>query len=550
MSAYPDTKPSYAADNAAPYRSSPGPYRSSPVPVNTAALPASPVNAVVYGSTPQMGGPQSAGASGMLRRGQSLYSQQRDVRVQNPPLHQGAMASLVGSMGALSLAQSQQQAGITMSQPTLVGSATMPTPYARGTQPPLQLGNSCCVGGAAENSQASLGVPANPQQSQPKAAPVVQSQATLLPPGPPDLSGSVATLAQPDCTSPFPLWSNISANSFDAYQHQVPVKQSNLTGTKYALIIGINYYELEYSQTSNINSAHSIKLLLMSRYGYQEQNIILLSDGLEDERCHPTFRGITAAIERMMSQVKPNDAVFFYFCGFGHLPYQLRDRRTEVLGAIRHLRCDYILPSDFECMGAIDAEYLHHFLVRQLPSSARLTALFNCIINETGLGVPYKYTHLNGGPVLTNAIAGKNLFEAGMNLNQMSTASFGDLSQRLESSLIQQQQRRRQQQSSGSAGALVTAEDIVRIRQSSGDIIVFGWDRNFKDPEYKKSLGQTPSNQLGSYWAAAMENAINTKGKATFGDVISYMEGVTKDLVMLPFVACGRKIRMDEVLVI
>ncbi|KAJ2848705.1 Ca(2+)-dependent cysteine protease [Coemansia brasiliensis] len=482
---HPDMQSGYAGQH---------PYRNSPTPVSSVTTaPSARANAAAYVGSAQA-------HPGGLRQSATMYDHQREMHVQQ----QQNMASLVGSMGAMSLARSSPlPQSATFSQPILASSNTMPMPY-RG--PPAQ--SMASASGAGLNS------------------------------GPPrrtDLTGS--TMSTND-NSAYPMWSNINANQFSAYQHQVPVQQSNLSGTKYALIIGINYYEHEYSQTSNINGAHAFKSLLQRKYGYSDRNIVLLSDDQEDSRCHPTYHNITSHIKRMMRDVRPNDAVFFYFCGFGRLPVQLKERRSEVLSGIRRLRCDYILPSDFEYAGAIDAEYLHRHLVHQLPPSARLTALFNCIVCETGLGVPYKYPHLNGVPVLTNAIAGSNLFEAEMRINA-SNGSYSDLSQRLENSLIQQQQN---------MGA--ESDTLTRIRKSSGDILVFGWDRDFSNPEYKKCLVQTPSNQLGSFWAAAMENSIRTRGYATFGDILGYLQTHTQDLVMLPFIACGRKIDMQERFVI
>ncbi|KAJ2455718.1 Ca(2+)-dependent cysteine protease [Coemansia sp. RSA 2336] len=467
----------------------PNPYRSSPTPVSlTSTAPPARANASYVGS--------AQAPAGGLRQGATMYDHQRDMQPQQN------IASLVGSMGAMSLARSSPlpQSAPLYSRPTLASASTMPVPYRGPATQSMASGSGAGLSGQ--------------------------------PPRRTDLTGS--TVSTNDAC---PMWGNINANHFSAYQHQVPVQQSNLSGTKYALIIGINYYEHEYSQTSNINGAHAFRSLLQRKYGYSEQNIVLLSDDQEDVRCHPTHSNITAHVKRMMRDVRPNDAVFFYFCGFGRLPAQLKERRSEVLSGIRRLRCDYILPSDFEYAGAIDAEYLHRYLVHQLPPSARLTALFNCVVCETGLGVPYKYPHLNGVPVLTNAIAGSNLFEAGM--ANASNASYNDLSQRLENSLIQQQQNM-----GGESDAL------SRIRKSSGDIVVFGWDRDFSNPEYKKYLVQTPSNQLGSFWAAAMENAMRTRGYSTFGDILGYLQTHTRDLVMLPFIACGRKIDMQERFVI
>ncbi|KAJ2334031.1 Ca(2+)-dependent cysteine protease [Coemansia sp. RSA 2681] len=496
-----------------------------------------------YGGSPQVGDSGSVGSAHGRRREASDYHEQQREALGPPPMsaaqHGGNnISALANSMGALSVASGQQHFGAS-------------SPH----QQPQQLHHSSALTASAisvpnsqhlHSSQATLqGYPAN------------GSASTLLASGAfagTDLSkSSTPTLVQSGANIAYPLWHNIDANSFHAYRHHISVQKSNLTGTKYALVIGINYYGVEYSQTSNINSAHTLKNLLVSKYGYMEKNVTLLSDDLKDQRFHPTHQLITKHIGRMMGSVRPNDSVFFYFCGFGRLPSQLLDRRSEVLSAIRRLRADYILPADFEQYGAIDATYLHHQLVQKLPPSARLTALFNCIVNETGMGVPYKYT-TNGMAVLTNAIAGSNLFEAGAKMTQQNvTGSFGDLSQRFETSLMQQQtqqcaQHQHQQQPLAAGG--LADEEVSRLKQSSGDIIVFGWDRDYSNPKHKKYLSQTPSNHLGSYWAAAMEGALRNKNRATFGDILHYLKSSTNELVMMPFVATGRKISMDEEFII
>ncbi|PIA16499.1 hypothetical protein COEREDRAFT_36409, partial [Coemansia reversa NRRL 1564] len=142
---------------------------------------------------------------------------------------------------------------------------------------------------------------------------------------------------------------------------------------KHALVVGINYYDAAYSQTSNINGAHAIRALLIGKYGYSERNVTLLSDDQTDERCHPTHHAITAAIGRIMRAVRPGDTVFFYFCGFGRLPTQLQDCPDDTIEDIKRIHGDYILPCDFESAGAIDSEFLHAHLVRALPPSVRLT---------------------------------------------------------------------------------------------------------------------------------------------------------------------------------
>ncbi|KAJ2785163.1 Ca(2+)-dependent cysteine protease [Coemansia interrupta] len=500
------------------------------------------------------------GPGSIRRRDQAYGGGQRDPVVQQPPMppvsQNNSMSTLVNSMGNMSLQQSQPGAGLayahqqprndqslhslTMSVPA-VGSHLQSSQATLNNYSPRPPPVSHSQSTFAISTASAVSVPVSSIHS----APLVNHGMSIH--STPDLlhaSGSspVASV-QGGCgsTMAYPLWMNMQANCFHAYQHHIPVLQSNFSGTKHALIIGINYYNKEYSQTSNINSAHAIRGMLIKRFGYNEKNVVLLSDDQDDPRSHPTHHLITTAIKRMMRNVQANDSVFFYFCGFGRLPVQVLDKRSEQILAIRRLRSDFILPIDFEAAGAIDSAYLKKYLVRQLHQSAHLTAIFNCIVNDTGLDVPYKYINPNGTAVVTNAIAGSNLFEAGMKINPGSNASFSDLdlSQRFETSFMQQY-------SQNSLGSDAAAAEMSRIKDSTGDIVVFGWDRDYSNPKHKNYLSHTPGNQLGAFWAAAMESTLKSKPKATYGEVLAYLQSSCKKIVMMPFIASGRKIEMNE----
>ncbi|KAJ1820070.1 Ca(2+)-dependent cysteine protease [Coemansia sp. RSA 2598] len=523
----------------------------------------------VSGSIHRPGGSSmhASGYSSMGTQQQQQQQQRYDASAQPPPpivSQNSSMSTLVSSMGNLSMRPSQQtstgvgygyrqqqqqqqqhyqqqtqtQSHAQTQRQSLVMSLPAIGSHVQGSQatlnsghapkpPPVSLAQSSYVGA----SSSAMPLATNTIHS----APLAHSSALVHSAS--ELPGS--SNSPPNCNTAYPLWTNIHADGFHAYQHHIPVSKSNFSGTKHALIIGINYYNKEYSQTSNINSAHSFRNLLVKRFGYLEKNVVLLSDDQEDPRSHPTHHLITTSIKRMMHKVQPNDSVFFYFCGFGRLPMQALDRRGDAVAAIRRLRSDYILPSDFETAGAIDSAYLKKYLVRHLPQSARLTALFNCIVSDTGLGIPYKYANPSGTAVLTNAIAGGNLFEAGMSVNPASNASFGDLSQRFETNFMQQYPQ-------APMTTDAEAEEMARIRQSTGDIIVFGWDRDYTNPKHRSYLTHTPSNQLGAFWGAAMESALRSRPRATFADVLTYLQGSSKKIVMMPFIASGRKIRMDE----
>ncbi|KAJ2681484.1 hypothetical protein GGH99_005182 [Coemansia sp. RSA 1285] len=44
----------------------------------------------------------------------------------------------------------------------------------------------------------------------------------------------------------------------------------------------------------------------------------------------------------------------------------------------------------------------------------------------------------------------------------------------------------------------------------------------------------------------AMDTIHRSKGRVTFGDLLGSLQNSSKDIVMMPFIASGRKLSMDE----
>ncbi len=100
--------------------------------------------------------------------------------------------------------------------------------------------------------------------------------------------------------------------------------------TKRALIIGIDKYEPAETvgkkalrnKWSNldgaVNDALAIKELLVSKFGFQEENIILLLDSLRASDNTATKENIISTIkEHLIEPAKKGDNVFFYYAGHG-----------------------------------------------------------------------------------------------------------------------------------------------------------------------------------------------------------------------------------------
>ena len=78
-----------------------------------------------------------------------------------------------------------------------------------------------------------------------------------------------------------------------------------------ALIVGVDAYTQVEARRSSVSSARSIKELLMSRFGFQEQNIIIL---LNDQARSAVIRAGLKKLQRR----SPNDRVLIFLSGRGY----------------------------------------------------------------------------------------------------------------------------------------------------------------------------------------------------------------------------------------
>ncbi|KAJ1944764.1 Ca(2+)-dependent cysteine protease, partial [Linderina macrospora] len=311
-----------------------------------------------------------------------LAEQPREIQTQQYQAFQhssagGQVASLTNSLSAMALGSSpspykdgynphqQQQSNYAVqAAPVAVKVPPPPPPPPRDHHSPV----------AQRFTSAAVGAPV--KRMSPTAAPVQPPQ----PPPPPTINVSIPAntsmqtignasgdFSAGACEIAHPLWNNLSVTEFHAYEHNIQVAQSNLSGNKYALIIGINYYNNVFSQQANINRAYQMKEFLMSYFGYLEQNILLLSDDQQESKKKPTAGNIRDGIRWLMGNIQSNGSAFVYYCGLSEVPRHIRHSKSEVIKRLMKNHNEFILPSDFQAKGSIDASYLHDKLVRQLP---------------------------------------------------------------------------------------------------------------------------------------------------------------------------------------
>jgi len=102
------------------------------------------------------------------------------------------------------------------------------------------------------------------------------------------------------------LWGGTSG---DASLAQAPPRQGS--GTKRALLIGINKYRAVPKLQGSLNDIETMKQVLITRWGFPEANIMFLVDE------QATREGMLAALNRFVSETGPQDTVYIHYSGHG-----------------------------------------------------------------------------------------------------------------------------------------------------------------------------------------------------------------------------------------
>ncbi|KAI7880730.1 peptidase C14 [Lichtheimia hyalospora FSU 10163] len=184
------------------------------------------------------------------------------------------------------------------------------------------------------------------------------------------------------------------------------------SGRKRALLIGINYFNTPNQLDGCINDVHNIKNFLTTLWGFQEQDMVILTDDQQESRFIPTRANIIAAMKWLVSDAQEDDSFFFHYSGHGgYLPDDDGDEDDgydETIFPVDHENYD-------DTTGQIRDDEMHDLLVKPLPEGCRLTAIYDSCHSGTVLDLPYTYS-TKGTLKEQNMFkhAGKGLLEVGL----------------------------------------------------------------------------------------------------------------------------------------
>lgn len=106
-----------------------------------------------------------------------------------------------------------------------------------------------------------------------------------------------------------------------------------------AVLVGCNYDHTRFKLSGCINDARSVRQLLLSRFAFSPDDVLLLTDDAADSPdLLPTGANIRSALSTMVDRAAPGDVLFFHYSGHGTL--------VDPVWPLQH-REEAIVPCDF-----------------------------------------------------------------------------------------------------------------------------------------------------------------------------------------------------------
>lgn len=158
---------------------------------------------------------------------------------------------------------------------------------------------------------------------------------------------------------------------------------NNSTGTKRAVLIGINYTGQNGQLSGCHNDVKNMKEYLMNYLGFEERNMTILMD--DGRHISPTRRNIIDAYRNLVLSSKPGDTVFTHYSGHG-------GRVRDTSGDEDDGYDETLIPLDFQRAGQITDDELYQVLVKPMPRGVLMTSLMDCCHSGTVLDLPYRFT--------------------------------------------------------------------------------------------------------------------------------------------------------------
>ncbi|KAI2509756.1 Caspase domain [Fragilaria crotonensis] len=154
------------------------------------------------------------------------------------------------------------------------------------------------------------------------------------------------------------------------------------TGTKRALLIGINYVGQQGQLSGCHNDVGNIKDYLVNAQGFSESNVIVLMD--DGQHQSPTYANMIAAFRNLVSSTESGDCAFFHYSGHGG---RIADENNDENDGYD----ETLIPVDYQSAGQMRDDTIFSELVGRMPQGSTLTCLMDCCHSGSVLDLPYTF---------------------------------------------------------------------------------------------------------------------------------------------------------------
>ncbi|OAY62515.1 metacaspase-1 [Manihot esculenta] len=166
------------------------------------------------------------------------------------------------------------------------------------------------------------------------------------------------------------------------YNHAPPGPPPNAHGRKKAVICGISYRYSRHELKGCINDAKCMRYLLINKFQFPEDSIIMLTEEETDPYRIPTKHNMRMALYWLVQGCQPGDSLLFHYSGHGS---RQRNYSGDEVDGYDETLC----PLDFETQGMIVDDEINATIVRPLPHGVKLHAIIDACHSGTVLDLPF-----------------------------------------------------------------------------------------------------------------------------------------------------------------
>lgn len=158
---------------------------------------------------------------------------------------------------------------------------------------------------------------------------------------------------------------------------------------KLAFLMGLNYEsDKRLTLRGCINDTKTIKNVLVNKFGYTDNDIILMTDHTDVK---PTRTNIIRELNAILERVRKENITELFLSFSGHGTFVKDTNGDEADG-----KDEALVPLDVYTNGIITDDYLHAAFLSKLPANVNVFSLMDCCHSGTILDLQFKYVHRGG----------------------------------------------------------------------------------------------------------------------------------------------------------